>query len=188
MENNKVLIGSIIFVFGSFIGMIVLFVYETSKSKRELEAFSAGRPAKVRVLQPMPTQDFSMYKTLVGDDNREMVEIPEGPFTMGVSDGDPDEGPAHPVYLQTFYMDFKEVTQAEYERFVKMTKREKPKVPVFEDTIEKLILHAHHDGVAAGVLKQEPKRSVVIESKPAGFQPPKKGESWRAEAASAARA
>ena len=44
----------------------------------------------------MPTQDFSMYKTLIGDDKREMVEIPEGPFTMGVNDGDPDEGPAHP--------------------------------------------------------------------------------------------
>ncbi len=139
MDNNKVLMGSIIFVFASFIGMMVLFVYETSKSKRELEAFSAGRPAKARVLQPMPTQDFSMYKTFVGDDNREMIEIPEGPFTMGISDGDPDEGPVHPVYLQTFYMDLKEVTQADYEKFVKMTKREKPKVPVFEDKIEKLI-------------------------------------------------
>ncbi len=139
MENRRVLLGSIIFVFASFIGMIFLFVYETAKNKRELEAFMAGRPAKARVLQPMPTQDFSMYKTLVGDDNQEMIEIPEGPFTMGVSDGDPDEGPAHPVYLQTFYMDVKEVTQADYERYVKMTKREKPKVPVFEDTIEKLM-------------------------------------------------
>jgi formylglycine-generating enzyme required for sulfatase activity len=87
----------------------------------------------------MPTQDFSMYKTLVGDDNREMVEIPEGPFTMGIGDGDPDEGPAHPVYLQTFYMDVKEVTQEDYERFVKMTKRKEPKVPVFEDKVEKLV-------------------------------------------------
>ncbi len=139
MDNNKVLMGSIIFVFASFIGMMVLFVYETSKSKRELEAFSSRRPAKARVLQPMPTQDFSMYKTLVGDDGREMIEIPEGPFTMGIDDGDPDEGPPHPVYLQTFYMDLKEVTQADYEKFVKMTKREKPKVPVFEDKIEKLI-------------------------------------------------
>ena len=139
MESRGFLIGAIIFVFASFIGMIVLFMYETSKSKRELEAFSAGRPAQARVLQPMPIQDFSMYKTLVGDDNRQMVEVPEGPFTMGVSDGDPDEGPAHPVYLKAFYMDLREVTQGDYERFVKMTKREKPKVPVFEDTIEKLI-------------------------------------------------
>ena len=97
MESRGFLIGSIIFVFASFILMIVMLLYETyekSKSKRKLEALSAGRPAKARVLQPMPTQDFSMYKTLVGDDNREMIEIPEGPFTMGIGDGDPDEGPA----------------------------------------------------------------------------------------------
>jgi formylglycine-generating enzyme required for sulfatase activity len=139
MENRGVLIGGIIFVFGSFIMMIVLMMYETYKSKSEFETLAAGQPAKARVLQPMPTQDFSMYKTLVGDDNREMIEIPEGPFTMGIGDGDPDEGPPHPVYLKTFYIDLKEVTQGEYDRFVNMTKRDKPKVPVFEDTIEKLM-------------------------------------------------
>ncbi len=139
MDNKGVLYGSIIFVFGSFIMMIVMLLYETYKSQSELEALSAGRPAKARVLQPMPTQDFSMYKILVGDDNREMIEIPEGPFTMGVANGDPDEGPPHPVYLKSFYMDLKEVTQADYDKFVHMTKREKPKVPVFEDKIEKLI-------------------------------------------------
>ncbi len=97
MDNKNVLLGAIIFVFGSFIMMIVMMLYETYKSKQELEAVSAGQPAKARVLQPLPAQDFSMYKTLVGDDNREMVEIPEGPFTMGIADGDPDEGPPHPV-------------------------------------------------------------------------------------------
>ena len=139
MENRGVLIGGIIFVFGSFIMMIVLMMYETYKSKSEFETLAAGQPAKARVLQPMPTQDFSMYKTLVGDENREMIEIPEGPFTMGIGDGDPDEGPPHPVYLKTFYIDLKEVTQGEYDRFVKMTKRDNPKVPVFEDKIEKLM-------------------------------------------------
>ncbi len=139
MENKGVLYGSIIFVFGSFIAMIAMLLYETYKSKQELEAMSAGKPAKARVLQPMPTQDFSMYKTIMGDDNREMIEVPEGPFTMGVSNGDPDEGPPHPVYLKGFYMDLKEVTQGDYEKFVQMTKREKPKVPVFEDKVEKLM-------------------------------------------------
>ncbi|UCE63642.1 MAG: SUMF1/EgtB/PvdO family nonheme iron enzyme [Nitrospirota bacterium] len=138
MESNKVLIGAIIFVFGSFIMMIVMLLYETYKGKKELEAFSAGQPAKARVLQPMPLQDFSMYRTIVGDEGREMVEIPEGPFTMGKNNSDPDEGPAHPVYLKTFFIDLKEVTQAEYERFERMTKREKPRVPVFEDEITKL--------------------------------------------------
>jgi formylglycine-generating enzyme required for sulfatase activity len=139
MESRGVLIGAILFVFGSFIMMIVMLVYETYKGKKELEALSTGQPAKVRVLQPMPTQDFSMYKTLIGDDNREMVEIPEGPFTMGTGDGDPDEGPPHPVYLKTFYIDLKEVTQADYERYVNMTKRDRPKVPVFEDDVAKLV-------------------------------------------------
>ena len=92
MENRGVLIGGIIFVFGSFIMMIVLMMYETYKSKSEFETLAAGQPAKARVLQPMPTQDFSMYKTLVGDENREMIEIPEGPFTMGIGDGDPMRG------------------------------------------------------------------------------------------------
>jgi formylglycine-generating enzyme required for sulfatase activity len=67
-----------------------------------------------------------------------MVLIPEGPFTMGSRDGDPDEAPEHQVYVSAFYMDKKEVTQAEYERYTKMTKRGKPFVPVFEDDISKI--------------------------------------------------
>lgn len=139
MENQRVLIGSILFVFGSFIMMIVMLIVMTYKGKADLEELSAGQLANVRVLQSMPTQDFSMYKIFVGDDDREMVEIPEGPFTMGIGDGDPDEGPSHPVYLQTFYIDLTEVTQADYDRYIKMTKRDKPKVPVFEDDVTKLI-------------------------------------------------
>ena len=40
--------------------------------------------------------------------------------------------------VKSFYMDLKEVTQGEYERFVRMTKRGKPFVPVFEDDISKI--------------------------------------------------
>ena len=137
-ENNKVLIGSIIFVFGSFIMMIVMLLYETYKGKSELEAMSSEMPAKARVLQAAPIQDYSMYKTIVSDEGREMVEVPEGPFTMGSSEGDPDEVPAHPVYLKTYYIDLKEVTQTEYDRFLKMTKHPNPVVPVFEDDVSKL--------------------------------------------------
>ena len=139
MESRGVLIGAIIFVFGSFILMIVMLLYETYKSKEEFEAMSAGQPAKARVLQPTTIQDFSMYKTIVSDEGRQMVEIPEGPFTMGSNQGDPDEVPAHPVYLKSYYIDMKEVTQEEYKRFEQMTKRDKPVIPVFEDDINKLM-------------------------------------------------
>jgi formylglycine-generating enzyme required for sulfatase activity len=80
-----------------------------------------------------------MYKTRMGDEGREMVQIPEGPFTMGSNDGDPDEAPEHQVFLKGFFLDRKEVTQAEYMRFAKMTKRSMPRIEVFEDDQSKLL-------------------------------------------------
>src|SRR5262245_4953478 len=132
MENRGVLIGSIVFVFASFILMIVGLVYESYKAKkqRELVASIVTEKKPTSVVAP---RDFSMYKTSVGDDGREMVEIPEGPFIMGSKEGDPDEAPENQVFLTAYYIDKKEVTQAEYDRFVRMTKRGKPFVPVFED-------------------------------------------------------
>jgi len=140
MDNRGVLIGSIIFVFASFILMMVLLMYETYKGKAEMERLvSKSQKVKTRLIEPIKVQDFSMYRTVIGNEGREMVEIPEGPFTMGYDLGDPDEAPAHPVYLKAFFIDLKEVTQSEYDRFVKMTKREIPKVPVFEEEISKLV-------------------------------------------------
>jgi sulfatase modifying factor 1 len=138
MENKGVLIGSIVFVFASFILTIVGLVYESYKAKqmRELAASIQTESKPIQVVAP---RDFSIYKTLVGDDEREMVQIPEGPFVMGSKDGDPDEAPEHQAYLSTYYIDKKEVTQGEYDRFVKATKRGKPFVPVFEDDQSKIL-------------------------------------------------
>jgi formylglycine-generating enzyme len=138
MENKGVLIGSIVFVFASFILMIAGLVYESYRAKQQRE-LAASIVMEKKVLATAAPRDFSIYKTIVGDDGREMVEIPEGPFTMGSSEGDPDEAPEHQVYLPTFYMDKKEVTQAEYDRFVRATKRGKPFVPVFEDDQAKIL-------------------------------------------------
>jgi formylglycine-generating enzyme required for sulfatase activity len=44
----------------------------------------------------------------------EMVYIPAGEFTMGSDDGEPDEGPAHEVYLDAYWMDLTEITNAMY--------------------------------------------------------------------------
>ncbi|MFM8552700.1 MAG: formylglycine-generating enzyme family protein [Nitrospiraceae bacterium] len=132
------LIGSIIFVFASFILMIVGLVYESYRAKQQRLLVESIVVESTPVVAVAP-QDYSIYKTLIGDDGREMVQIPEGPFTMGSKDGDPDEAPERQVYLRTYYMDKKEVTQAEYERFVKMTKRGKPFIPVFEDDQAKIL-------------------------------------------------
>ena len=44
--------------------------------------------------------------------------ITEGEFSMGSNDGNDDESPVHPVYLDAYYMDKYEVTNAMYEACV----------------------------------------------------------------------
>ena len=43
-----------------------------------------------------------------------MVFVPAGEFSMGSETGDVDERPVHPVYLDAFYIDMYEVTNAHY--------------------------------------------------------------------------
>lgn len=138
MENRGVLIGSIVFVFASFILMIVGLVYESYKAKKQRE-LAASIVVESKPVATVAPRDYSTYKTIVGEEGREMVQIPEGPFTMGSKEGDPDEAPEHQVYLATYYIDKKEVTQVEYDRYVKMTKRGKPFIPVFEDDQSKIL-------------------------------------------------
>ncbi|HUV16540.1 MAG TPA: SUMF1/EgtB/PvdO family nonheme iron enzyme [Pelolinea sp.] len=44
----------------------------------------------------------------------EMVLIPAGKFIMGADDSDRDQRPLHEVYLDTYWMDMTEVTNAQY--------------------------------------------------------------------------
>ena len=50
-----------------------------------------------------------------------MVHIPAGEFIMGTDDGFPDEGPTHPVRLDSFWMDETEVTNEQFAKFVEET-------------------------------------------------------------------
>ncbi len=139
MKDKWLMIG-IIATFGAFFLMMVSMMTlsrHTAKNK-ELLAQAPSTPQQTQTV-PTATADFSLYKTIVGDDGREMIEIPEGPFKMGSNNGDYDEAPEHQVYLATFYIDKYEVTQAEYDRFVRATKRGKPFVPVFDDDISKIL-------------------------------------------------
>lgn len=48
----------------------------------------------------------------------EMVYVPSGKFTMGSDSGDPDESPVHTVYLDGFWIDRTEVTNAAFQKCV----------------------------------------------------------------------
>jgi formylglycine-generating enzyme required for sulfatase activity/sugar lactone lactonase YvrE len=54
---------------------------------------------------------------IIGQDGTPMALIPEGEFQMG-SNYDETERPIHTVYLDAFYMDAYEVTNAQYKKFV----------------------------------------------------------------------
>ena len=140
MENRGVLIGSIIFVFASFILMIGALVYESYKAK-QMRQLALSITTETKAVEASTAQDFSMYKTVIGDDGRAMVQISEGPFVMGSrdNDSDPDEKPEHQVYLKPYFFDKHEVTQEAYARFSKMTKRPIRKIEVFEGDPAKLL-------------------------------------------------
>lgn len=47
-----------------------------------------------------------------------MALVPEGPFVMGSDRGDKDERPAHTVYLNAYFIDRYEVTNADFSKFL----------------------------------------------------------------------
>ncbi len=59
--------------------------------------------------------------TIIGKDGAEMVLITAGEFQMGSNDGQDNEKPVHSVYLDAFYMDKYEVTNAQYRKFMDAT-------------------------------------------------------------------
>ncbi|MBI1925207.1 formylglycine-generating enzyme family protein [Candidatus Poribacteria bacterium] len=65
--------------------------------------------------------------TIMGKDGAPMVLIPAGEFQMGSVDGNNNEKPVHTVYLEAFYMDVYEVTNAQYKKFMDATGHPAPR-------------------------------------------------------------
>jgi len=100
--------------------------------------------------QSVPSAELSatemMPKCKIGKDGARMVLIPAGEFQMGTDTAEipqlvqwakewapsakaswfEDETPRHKVYLDDFYMDVYEVTNAQYRRFVQATGHKEP--------------------------------------------------------------
>ncbi len=60
-------------------------------------------------------------RTMTGRNGMEMLLVPAGEFQMGSSDGEDGEEPVHTVYLNSFYIDKHEVTNAQYRRFTQIS-------------------------------------------------------------------
>ncbi len=62
----------------------------------------------------------------------EMVFVPAGEFIMGNNGGHKDERPSHRVFVDAYYMDKYEVTNAQYKNFCDKTDRPYPENPVWD--------------------------------------------------------
>ena len=76
-------------------------------------ATRAGKPVSRLIEVP-----FEFELTPLSSPYTDMVLIPAGEFQMGSNDGDDTEKPVHTVYVDAFYIDKYEVTQAQYNKFL----------------------------------------------------------------------
>lgn len=96
--------------------------------------FSQSSDVKYRMVAELnpreAIQPVAGQLSLIGQDGADMVLVPAGEFPMGSDDGDAKENekPAHRVYLDAFYIDKYEVTNALYEKFVQATGGRRPGV------------------------------------------------------------
>ncbi len=137
--NRAVLLGiAILMALLTVLTMVALVIESRRSAKMTESALKMAQEQKEDVPEEKPV-DYSQFKTLIGGEEREMVLIPAGAFTMGGGpEGDFDEQPQRVIYLDAFYMDKHEVTNTDYERFAKMLKRPMPTIPVFEDDLNLL--------------------------------------------------
>jgi formylglycine-generating enzyme required for sulfatase activity len=129
--NNKQLVIGVIACFAISIVFLLVIIWEIKKS--------IDHDAKIRKMQAQTKQvtiednrDFSIYETLVGDDGREMILVPEGVFTRGSESGGFDEKPQQEIYLDAFYIDKYEVNVESYNVFRRAANYAEPSVPFFQ--------------------------------------------------------
>lgn len=92
---------------------------------REVQVAANQRAEVVIDIEPLRPE---APKAAKADDGAEMVLVPAGEFWMGSdTEGDADEKPRHRVWLDGFYIDKYEVTNALYRRFLEATGHHAPR-------------------------------------------------------------
>lgn len=116
----------------------------------------AGKLIVWNVGKDLPDTNADNFKVrVIADDGgpEGMVLIPAGWFSMGDHHdvGDSDEKPVHTVYIDAFYMDVYEVTNAQYEQFMDATGHRPPAFwddPDFNQPNHPVVGVSWHDAVA----------------------------------------
>ena len=129
--NDKNLMIGVIACFAISVIFILVIVWEIKKSI-DYDKKVRRLASKAITSVEEDNRDFSIYQSLVGDDTREMILVPEGVFTRGSDDGGFDEKPQQEIYLDAFYVDKYEVTVKAYNVFRKNAAYVKPSIPFLQ--------------------------------------------------------
>ncbi|MGP0565018.1 formylglycine-generating enzyme family protein [Nitrospina sp. 32_T5] len=135
--SDKNLVIAVLACFAVAIAFFLVIVWEINKSIK-FDRKVRTEQAQQKQITIDDNRDFSIYETLVGDDGREMVLVPEGVFSRGSLEGDFDEKPPQEVYLDAFYVDKYEVSVEAYNKFRKAANYVESSVPFFEGEHELL--------------------------------------------------
>ena len=126
-------IGATVYVDGAAVGKTPLRNYEIDTGIRrekqvEIGLELSGYKSRVKSVTLKGGQNVPwdiplepmLVQQIIGQDGAEMVLIPAGEFQMGSNDSEAygDEKPVHTVYVDAFYMDTYEVTNAQFKAFV----------------------------------------------------------------------
>ncbi len=121
----------VVFCFFISIIFIMVIVWEINKSI-EYDDMVRRMEVKTKQVAIEDNRDFSIYETMVGEDAREMILVPEGVFTRGSLNGGIDEKPQQEIYLDAFFIDKYEVSVRSYEKYRKAADYVEPSVPFFQ--------------------------------------------------------
>ena len=94
---------------------------------RKITVQPEGKEVVLVVLEELKAGEMGA-PTIIGQDGAEMILIPAGEFIMGSPEGEGDnnEQPQHTVFLDAFYIDKYEVTNAQYKQFMDATGHKAP--------------------------------------------------------------
>ena len=85
-------------------------------------SFVASKVAKKDAAKKYDKPGALGHEVPMPPDTNNMVWIPPGKFWMGAEDGQSDEKPVHEIEVNSFWMDKTEVTNEEFEKFVRATR------------------------------------------------------------------
>lgn len=125
-------ISGLVLVGLTMIGMVIWGMSPTMRVEKRVPTPGSGKavlipetrtaipasPTPIKATIPPATVVPTLAAKITDEKNVPMALVPAGGFKMGSTDGNQDEQPVHNVYLDAFYIDVYEVTNARYKECV----------------------------------------------------------------------